>query len=420
MRRSLRCPISRCGAFPAASISMMSPGRRRQNCAGACSGASASSPSPASARPRPTSAPSRTATCSIPAGRAFASSPRRASASTSASTMPAPATAVRPSTSASARRFDTCRASEHEASPKYGSECGGKIERQVVALEAIVGQELVLPLERRGGLPRHIDEPDLRPDAVDLVVDTRLEGFGPGIIRRLPLAVESRSQIKHEPRGPERHQLVRAEIDAEALPGRDVGVLDLLIELVGDRGDDGGGAVLDRIPGDRALELMAPEAEPDVVGGAGVVFADGCIESAADVEVPVLTVPAEPERLDEEVADAEAGIVDAAAETRLRSERRAQAGVAEGRDDVGAVVAAEDIPVGEPHEGRGEDEQVHVDLRGRRAAARQREALHAVAVAILEGVGGVEEIVFLEVEAGLGRHHVVADIGDRGAVVAEL
>src|SRR5882724_1564976 len=57
-----------------------------------------------------------------------------------------------------------------DLSPERASSKGdGKVQGEVVALESILGAELVHPFECRGRLPRHIGQADLRPDAEDPV-----------------------------------------------------------------------------------------------------------------------------------------------------------------------------------------------------------------------------------------------------------
>ena len=118
-------------------------------------------------------------------------------------------------------------------------------------------------------------------------------------------ALEATLAAYLEPGLAEREVLADAEIEAGALAGHGVGVLDFLIELVGEGADHGGAALLPRIPSPSELELMGPESEADVVGVALIELADRGVEAVAGGEIPVLPIPAEPQRLHEEIADAE-------------------------------------------------------------------------------------------------------------------
>src|SRR5262252_6168775 len=98
------------------------------------------------------------------------------------------------------------------------------------------------------------------------------------------------------------------------LAGSDVDVLLLRIELVSQRGRDGHALVCPRVPRSCPLELLRPEAHPDVVRrsgryrandrqseGLGVVAAYWGVKAVAQREIPIGERVTEPDWLHEQI-----------------------------------------------------------------------------------------------------------------------
>jgi hypothetical protein len=170
-----------------------------------------------------------------------------------------------------------------------------------------------------------------------------------------------------------------------------------------------------------SLQLLRPEAEPDVVGGARREPSRRRVEAVGRHEVEAPEAPLQPERLHEEVGEApprpELGpLVDLL-------HRRGDVRVGTGEADVGAVPGAEQAEVRHPHDGRGERDLVQLDVERQRARRTQAgwddQVVHRVSVAVPEGVGLIEVVVLGEGEPLLGRDEEVARVRDACGVVPD-
>ena len=84
------------------------------------------------------------------------------------------------------------------------------------------------------------------------------------------------------------------------------------------------------------------------------------------------------------------------------------------------IVGAKNFPIRDPHEGRGEDENIDFRIDTDRRAVRQLNRDNLVAIAVAELTGGVEIVILLEVETRRRGDQEVPSVGKHGAVVANL
>src|SRR5215813_3911528 len=229
--------------------------------------------------------------------------------------------------------------------PLHGSEFHGEVEAQGLALEPVLGREFVEIVEVHHGVPRHVGQPELPADGVDLVMHVGIPRVAAGVVGQLPLAVAGGADLEEQRMiGRQGQVLARSPVQCEAQAGRQVEAALLLIDFVGQRGGERGGVVLSGIPGDGPLKLVRPEAQPDVVGGLDLqrtdhwesrrvhaVFPDWRIETVGKREVPVGKRPVEPERLHIYVAGTKGGRLSIDTATGLDGKCGTQAGGGEGR-----------------------------------------------------------------------------------------
>ena len=137
------------------------------------------------------------------------------------------------------------------------------------------------------------------------------------------------------------------------------------------------------------LQLLRPEAEPDVVLRAGREPAGGRVESVPEGHIETPEVPLEPERLHEEVGEAPPGLelpplVDL-------FHRRGDVRVGAGEDHVGTVAGTEQAEVWRPQDRRGDRDLVQADVERPRTrwtqAGRDDQAIDRIPVAVPERVG---------------------------------
>ncbi len=115
----------------------------------------------------------------------------------------------------------------------------------------------------------------------------------------------------------------------------------------------------------------------------------------------MLSAPAEPDRLDEQIADPESRIrLEAPTEACIEKSAgtcRVQgdlgAAISKSGDDKGTIASTQDLPGTYPAEDGGEHEDIYLRLHTNRGRAQRPSAgkgANLVAVAVLQGVGAVE------------------------------
>src|SRR5579871_625770 len=197
----------------------------------------------------------------------------------------------------------------------------GDADGKGLALESIFRVVLVKVVEIQRRVPPNGAQPDLATDAVSLIAGARIARAAPRLAGDLPRVVTGRADLDQEGLSlVQRQILADAPVECKIVAGRDREVRLVAARFVGQRGHDGGAHIGHRIPHDRALNLLLPETQPDVVRrscfhrpndreryGLCVVFPDRCVESVPQRKVPVWKLPTEPDRHHEQVSDAEAG-----------------------------------------------------------------------------------------------------------------
>src|SRR5215813_8639226 len=294
-----------------------------------------------------------------------------------------------------------------------------------------------MEVQRR--LPREVGQAELAAHRMDVVMHLAVGRIAARVVADLPTVVAGRANFEQQFLIPgEWHVLADAPVQREALAGGQVEVVLVGIDFVGQRGGDGGGLVGPGIPRHRPLQLVRPEAVPDVVRGfyregaapgegygLRVVVTGGGVKTVGKGEVPMREGHAQPDRLYIQVAHVKARVLDGAPAPGGCGQRRFQAGIGKvGRDD-GAVFQgqAEWLQVGHPEEHRYERIQVHIHVHPHRdlrpAVGIDGDGVDFVTMAVVESTSMVEVIIEAAVEARL-RHEVVADVQDAAVEVANL
>src|SRR5262249_28747583 len=186
--------------------------------------------------------------------------------------------------------------------------------------------ELIKRMEVQRRLPRQIGQAELATHRVDVVMHLAVGRIAARVVADLPTVITRGTYFEQEFLIPgQRQGLADAPVEGEALAGGQVEVVLVGIDFVGQRGGDGGGLVGPGIPRHRPLQLVRPEAVPDVVRGfyregaapgegygLRVVVTGGGVKTVGKGEVPMREGPGQPDRVYIQVAHVKARVLDGA------------------------------------------------------------------------------------------------------------